>query len=235
MLEIIYEDEDLIAINKEAGLLVHRTKIDKYETRFAVQELRDQIGKKVFPVHRLDKPTSGVLLFALNADMAAKISKIFEANKVTKEYLAVVRGYTEELGQIDYALKEQLDKMTDNLADQNKPAQQAKTNYRRLTTLELPIPVGRYDTSRYSLLAVEPLTGRKHQIRRHMKHIFHPLVGDTTHGDGKHNTMFRSRFNCHRLLLHAKSLSFIHPESNRPVKIEAGVDESFSRILALFD
>lgn len=233
-LEILYQDDCLVAINKPAGLLVHRSMIDRHETQFAIQILRDQIGQRVYPVHRLDKPTSGVLLFALDPDTARLMGEIFVQRETEKQYLAVVRGYSAAAGVIDYPLKEQLDKMTDAKADQEKPAQPAITAYQRLKQVELPYAVGRYASARYSLLRLSPQTGRKHQLRRHMKHIFHPIVGDTSHGDGKHNTLFREQFDCHRLLLHAQCLGFMHPHFQKKVVLEAGLDEPFSAILRRF-
>ena len=233
-MKILYRDEHLIAIDKPAGLLVHRSLIDRHETRFAVQLLRDQIGRRVYPVHRLDKPTSGVLLFALSEDAARRMGAIFDGDTVRKTYLAVVRGYTEERGHIDYPLREEPDRMTDALADADKPAQPAITDYRRLATLELPVSDGRHPTSRYSLLAVTPRTGRRHQIRRHLKHIFHPVIGDTTHGDGRHNRIFREHLHCRRLLLTALELRFPHPDSGTELHIRAPLDAEFARIAALF-
>lgn len=233
-MQILYQDDYFIAINKPAGLLVHRSRIDKHETRFALQMVRNLIGSRVYPVHRLDKPTSGVLLFAMHSDAAASMMSLFESVKVNKAYLAVVRGYVDERGEINYPLLEQHDKMTDALADKNKAAQVAITRYQRLATIELPIPVGRYQTCRYSLLQACPVTGRKHQIRRHMKHIFHPIIGDTTYGDGAHNAMFREQLDCHRLLLHARSLSFPHPYLNQPIFITAPLDGDFERIMHRF-
>lgn len=230
-LDILYQDDHLIAVNKPAGLLVHRSLIDKHETRFAMQLVRDQIGQRVYPVHRLDKPTSGILLFALDSDTARKMTEQFTASEVQKRYLAVVRGYVDEQGVIDYPLKEQLDKMTDAKADQNKQAQPAITEYRRLAKVELPYPVGRYNSARYSLIHVTPKTGRKHQIRRHMKHIFHPIVGDTTHGDGKQNQFFRNQFDCHRLLLAATYLVFDHPLTTAKVILSAQVDARFLEVI----
>ncbi|MDQ7004550.1 MAG: tRNA pseudouridine(65) synthase TruC [Ghiorsea sp.] len=230
-LEILYQDKYLVAVNKPSGLLVHRSMIDKYETRFALQMVRNQVGQHVYPAHRLDKPTSGVLLFALNPDIAKQVGGQFAAHTVEKTYLAVVRGFTDEQGIIDYALKEELDKKSDRQAKQNKEAKDAVTHYQRLATVELDEPVGRYATSRYSLVRLMPKTGRKHQLRRHFKHIFHPIVGDTTHGDGKHNQMFRDKFSCHRLLLAATCLSFEHPVFQERISIEAGLDESFASVL----
>lgn len=234
MLNILYRDDRLIAIDKPAGLLVHRSLIDRHETRFAVQLLRDQIGQRVYPVHRLDKPTSGVLLFALSEDAARRMGAIFDSAAVRKTYLAVVRGYTDESGHIDYPLREEPDRMTDALADVGKPAQPAVTDYRRLATLELPVPDGRHPTSRYSLLAVWPRSGRRHQIRRHMKHIFHPVIGDTTHGDGRHNRIFREHLHCRRLLLTAFELRLPHPDTAADIRIRAPLDAEFARIAALF-
>ncbi|MGB1010350.1 MAG: tRNA pseudouridine(65) synthase TruC [Thiolinea sp.] len=228
MLDILYQDEHIVAINKPSGLLVHRSLIDARETRFAIQLTRDQIGKKVYPVHRLDKPTSGILLFALSSETARTLTTQFTAREVQKKYLAVVRGYTEESGEINYALKEKHDDIADADADPDKAAQAAITRYHNLKRIELPHAVGRYPTARYSLLELTPLTGRRHQIRRHMKHIFHPIVGDTTHGDGRHNQFFRTQFDCHRLLLHARSLQLLHPVYKTPLAIYAPLPPDFN-------
>jgi len=230
-LHILYQDEYLVAVFKPAGLLVHRSMIDKYETRFALQMVRNQVGKHVYPVHRLDKPTSGVLLFALSSGIAKAVGEQFAAHTVAKTYHAVVRGYADESGIIDYALKEELDKKSDKQAQQDKPAQDAVTEYRRLATAELNHAVGRYNTARYSLVQLKPKTGRKHQLRRHFKHIFHPIVGDTTHGDGKQNQFFRQHLVCHRLLLQATSLTLQHPISQQPLCIQAAEDVSFDTII----
>jgi tRNA pseudouridine65 synthase len=231
MLEILYHDDHLVAVNKPSGLLVHRSMIDRRETEFAMQQVRDMIGRHVYPVHRLDKPTSGVLLFALSSEVARKMTEIFTARESVKEYLAVVRGYTPEQGGIDYPLREMLDKMTDRKARRDKEAQEAVTEYFRLGTAELPYPVSRYPAARYSLVRCVPKTGRKHQLRRHMKHIMHPIVGDTKHGRGEHNKLFREKFDCHRLLLHAFRFSFTHPVSGTPVVIEAGLDAVFADVV----
>lgn len=230
-LNILYQDEYLVAVYKPSGLLVHRSMIDRHETRFAMQMVRDQIGQRVFPFHRLDKPTSGVLVFALSSDIARTMTESFSNAEVEKEYLAVVRGYIAEEDVIDYPLKEELDKIADAKARRDKAAQDAVTKYQRLATVELSYPVGRYATARYSLVRLEPRTGRKHQLRRHMKHVFHPIVGDTTHGDGKHNTFFRQQFNCHRLLLTAQRMQFPHPVSGEPLEVCAPIDSEYQRIM----
>jgi len=229
-MQILHLDPYLVAVNKPAGWLVHRSAIDRHETRIVLQQVRDQLGRRVYPLHRLDKPTAGVLLFALDADTARIMTERFAAGDVHKRYLAIVRGHLPEQDVIDHPLAEEQDETTDRLADQDKPPQQAVTGYRRLAVAELPYPVGRYATARYSLVQAFPRTGRKHQIRRHMKHIFHPIVGDTTHGDGKQNRLFREKFRCNRLLLAAHGMSFAHPGTDQALDIVAPLDEEFIRI-----
>lgn len=230
-LSILYHDEHLVAVNKPAGLLVHRSFIDRRETEYAMQVLRDQLGQWVYPLHRLDKATSGALVFALDKETARRMTEIFTGGAIIKSYLAVVRGFTDEAGCIDHPLKEPRDRMTGRRADPDAPAREAVTEYRRLATVELPHPVGRYATARYSLIAAAPRTGRMHQIRRHLKHIFHPVVGDTTYGDGRQNEFFRLQFQCSRLLLHARQIAFPHPLSGKEISISAPHDEAFTAIL----
>ena len=182
MLDIIHRDSRTIAVNKPAGMLVHRSWLDKHETRFAVQTLRDQIGQHVYPVHRLDRPTSGVLLFALDTEAARLLTQQFENKTIEKTYWAIVRGHLPSDGLIDYALKYMPDKIAE--AQTEATLQEAQTAYRCLAQTELPFQSAlRYPTSRYSWAELTPHTGRKHQLRRHMKHIFHPIVGDTNYGD----------------------------------------------------
>ena len=233
-LEIIYQDDWLVAVNKPSGLLVHRSKIDRHETRFALQEVRNQIGQRVYPLHRLDKPTSGVLLFALSPEIAREMGRQFESNQVMKTYLAVVRGFTPESGVIDHSLREELDKMTDRRAQSSKPAQEAITEYKRLATVELPIAIDRYPQSRYSLVEARPETGRKHQIRRHMKHIAHPIIGDAKHGKGIHNRYFASHFGADRLLLACISMEINHPVHSDRMLLKAPLDHRFSALLERF-
>ena len=234
MLEIIYQDEYLVAINKPSGLLVHKSPIDRRETEFALQMVRDQVGQYVYPVHRLDKPTSGVLVFALSSEVARLLSEQFREHTIQKEYMAVVRGYTKESELIDYDLKVILDKKADKDRIKNKEPQSAQTYYETLGIVELPFPVSRYPVARYSLLKLLPKTGRKHQLRRHMKHILHPIVGDTKYGRNEHNNLFRKQFNSHRLLLHASSITFVHPMSKAVLVLNAKMDETFKRSYDMF-
>lgn len=233
-LEILYRDEYLVVINKPSGLLVHKSMIDRHEIYFAMKMLRDQIGQWVYPIHRLDKPTSGVLLFALDKETAKLMSEQLKEHTTKKTYICVVRGYTDASGLIDHALKEKLDKIADKDAKEDKEPQEAVTEYERLASVELDFAVGKYDKTRYSLVKVKPQTGRKHQIRRHMKHISHHILGDTKYGRGEHNIFVRDQFDCHRLLLHALSLEFKHPYSGETLLIDAKLDETFNSILYSF-
>ena len=225
VLRILYQDEYLVAVDKPAGMLVHRSFLDKHETLFVMQTLRNQLGQHVFPVHRLDRPTSGVLLFALSSEVARLLTEQHQQESWQKFYLAVVRGYVKEPLLLDYALKEQLDKVADKKARQDKIAQDARTAIWPLAQVELPFAVGRYPAARYSLVALQPQTGRKHQLRRHMSHLRHPIVGDTTHGDGKHNRLFSDHFGNERLLLIAKRLSIHHPITGSLLHFDAGIDD----------
>jgi tRNA pseudouridine65 synthase len=235
MLEIVFQDEYFVAVNKPAGMLVHRSWLDKHETQFVMQTLRDQIGQHVFPLHRLDRPTSGVLIFALSSEVASQVMPMFANHEMEKTYHAIVRGWIEESGRLDYALKVELDKIADKHASQEKEAQEAITDYWPLAKVEVPHSTGKFPTTRYCLMEMKPLTGRKHQLRRHMAHLRHPIVGDTTHGDGKHNKLYREVYDSHRLLLHASSLEFVHPFTNEKVLIKAGIDETWQKLCAEFD
>ncbi|MDG2916517.1 tRNA pseudouridine(65) synthase TruC [Bisgaard Taxon 10/6] len=235
MLEILYRDQYIVAVNKPAGMLVHRSWLDSRETRFVMQTLRDQIGQHVFPVHRLDRPTSGVLLFALNSEIANLLCLQFEGKTVQKSYLAVVRGYLNGADRIDYPLKIQRDKIADKFSREEKEAQTAVTDYIGLNTVEMPWAAGKYQTSRYSLVRLIPHTGRKHQLRRHMKHIFHPILGDTQYGDLHQNRAFADKTQVSRLMLHAEKLAFHHPITQIRLEIQAGLDEQWQRLLHRFD
>ena len=228
-LPIIYRDDHYIAINKPAGLLVHRSPIDDQATHFALQLLRDQIGQHVYPIHRLDKPTSGVLLFALDAAAARHLSRAFVQRQIDKTYLAIVRGYTAHDGVIDYPLAVETERWGKTRTDVKQAT--AQTTYQTLARVELPVAVGRYASSRYSLLEISPHTGRRRQIRRHMKHISHPIIGDVKYGQGRHNRFFRTAYNCHRLLLSATQLSFIHPYTQSHIRLTAPLDHVFVNLI----
>ena len=222
LLEIIYQDEYLAAINKPHGLLVHRTKLANDADEFALQILRDQLEKHVFPVHRLDRKTGGVLLFGLNEDINKAMQRAFADKMVSKKYLAIVRGFTEDYGTIDYPLKRE-----------NGRIQEAITQYNTLDRAELDIPFGKHQTSRYSLLEINPLTGRYHQIRKHLDHIHHPIIGDRPHGCNKQNKLFKEKFQLMTMMLHARELSFRHPVTNEEIRIVAEIQDEFKRMKRL--
>lgn len=224
-LKLLYLDEDLVAIDKPAGLLVHRNaEIARHEREFALQRLRDQLGRRVYAVHRLDRATSGVLVFALDAGIAGTLGAAFATDAVDKRYLAVVRGHLPASGCIDHPLR-----------DAHEPGEaallEAVTEYRCLGTVEVPVPVRPYPTARYALVEARPRTGRTHQLRRHFKHIFHPILGDTTYGDGAHNRVMRERFECHRLLLMAARLDLRHPRTGERLTLRADPDAEFLAVL----
>lgn len=220
MIKILYQDSDYIVVHKPTGLMVHRSYLSS-DTVFLLQELRNQIGQQVFPVHRLDRPTSGVIVFALNKEAAREFSEQIQAHKVQKTYWAVVRGYAPEEFFIDYAIA----------PDKNKPKQEAQTKFRLLATASFPIANSRYTTSRYSLLECQPLTGRYHQIRKHCAHMSHHIIGDTMHGKGEHNQIFRDHFDLERLLLIAKKIIFYHFRLDKIITIETELEDEFRGFL----
>jgi tRNA pseudouridine65 synthase len=189
-------------------------------------------GHYVYPVHRLDKPTSGILLFALDRDSASILGEMFRTGKMVKKYLAVVRGYTEEKGLIDHPLNVIVDRMERGKMPGEQQKESAVTEYLRLATAELPLSVdSKYPTSRFSLLEVHPETGRRRQIRRHLKHISHPIIGDVNYGRGEYNRFFREHFDCARLLLAAVELSFVHPWEGKRITIKAPLDITFIKVI----
>jgi tRNA pseudouridine65 synthase len=221
-LRILWQDAHLVAIHKPAGWLVHRTGLDAHETRIVQPRLRDQLGQWGYPIHRLDKGTSGVLLLALDPDSARLAAQAFAQRRVHKRYLAMVRGWPAE-GQVtvDHPLRP-------DDAPPDAPAQAAQTHLRRLATLSLDVPVDRYPTTRAALMLAEPETGRRHQIRRHLKHLSHPILGDATHGKGAHNRWWASHLGAGRLWLHAWSLSLDHPVSGQALALTSPLDASFN-------
>lgn len=233
-LEIIYQDEWLVAVNKPSGWLVHRSWLDRDEKVVVMQTVRDQIGQHVFTAHRLDRPTSGVLLMGLSSETGRLLSQQFEQHQIQKRYHAVVRGWLQEEGELDYALTEELDKIGDKYARADKGPQPAVTHYRGLAVSEMPIAVGRYPTARYSLVEMLPKTGRKHQLRRHMAHLRHPIIGDSKHGDLRQNRAAAEHFGCDRLMLHASELSLNHPVTGEPLQLRARFDATWMQALSHF-
>jgi tRNA pseudouridine65 synthase len=218
MLDILYLDDYLAIVHKPAGWLVHRTPLDKGETRFVLQTLRDQIGQHVWPVHRLDKGTSGVLVFALSADVARTLGQAFETGEdLHKQYRAIVRGWPMPEGLIDHPLK----RMPEDMRSEREEVQPAQTRYATVRRGELPIAQGEFPSLRWAEVQLQPLTGRRHQLRRHMKHIAHPIIGDATHGKGPLNRAVAEWIGLQRLWLHAASLSLHHPVSGKLMRLAA--------------
>ncbi|TCC98100.1 pseudouridylate synthase [Pedobacter frigidisoli] len=220
MLEIIYQDEHLIAINKPHGLLVHQSSIARDATEFALQLLRDQVGKKVSPVHRLDRKTSGILLFSFDKPTEIAMQQQFMNAETHKKYLAILRGFTPDFMDIDYPL-----------AKENGTIQEAFTSFKTLQKAEVDVAFGKHLTSRYSLVEAKPTTGRMHQLRRHFSHILHPIIGDRTHGCNKQNKFFVDQWNMSTMLLHASELSFTHPVTFEKIHIKADLHDEFKRVI----
>ena len=243
-LMVLYADDRLAVVNKPAGLMVHDSALARGETDFAADRLRAQFDRPIFLVHRLDRATSGCLLLAFDRETASQLGKMmmsreaervacekadfekteFEKAAFEKDYLAVCRGWPEEHFTIDHPLD----------GGPGKPVKKsARTRFTRLATTELELPSTGFPTSRYALLRAQPESGRFRQIRRHLKHVSHHLIGDSSHGDGRHNRTFRM-LGVHRMLLHAQRLAFVHPFSGDQLVAVAPVDAEFERALQLF-
>jgi tRNA pseudouridine65 synthase len=234
-LDVLFRDDYLAIVDKPAGLMVHDSALARGETDFAADRLRAQFDRPVFLVHRLDRATSGCLLLAFDRDTASALGRMvmshgfgkgaFEKGAFEKDYLAICRGWPDEAFTVDHPLD----------GGPGKPVKKpAITRFERLATTELAVPSPGFDTSRYALLRAQPQTGRFRQIRRHLKHLSHHLIGDTSHGDGRHNRSFRM-MGIHRMLLHAQRLAFLHPRSGERMQVVAPADAQFAKALALFE
>ncbi len=226
-LRILYQDENLVAVDKPAGFQVHSPEDPLHRVsdhRNCLVILRNQLGRYVYPVHRLDRATSGVLLFGLDSETAGQLGQQFARRETDKVYYAVTRGWVDDQGLIDQVL-----------TNEQRGEQEARTRYHCLARVELPHPVGkRHPSSRYSLVRVVPETGRMHQIRRHFTRISHPLVGDTVYGDGPHNRLYRATLNIPGLLLKAHLLRFEHPRTRVPMRLISRWDKRWHRVFELF-
>ena len=220
MLEILYQDEYIIAINKPSGLLVHKSFYARDASVFAVQELRNQIGGQyVYPIHRLDRKTSGVLLFALDKESLKIMNDSFATREVEKKYLAILRGWSPEEMTIDY-----------DLTNDDGVKQNAITYFHRLQTTEIDLVYNNHSTSRYCLVEALPETGRMHQLRKHFKHVFHPILGSRPHGCNKQNKLWLENFGLKGMMLHAHQLVFNHPITNEKITLNAKVNEEFAKV-----
>lgn len=219
-LEILYQDDCMVAINKPNGLLVHRSRIAADVSEFAVQILRDQLGKRVYPVHRLDRKTSGVLLFAFDREHTALLQQQLQDRQTQKIYWAIVRGYFPSDCVLHHPLH-----------NEKGVLQAATTHFHCLQKVELPLPFGRYKTSRYSFIEARPQTGRMHQIRKHCNHLRHPIIGDRPHGCNKQNRLFKAQWQLTNMLLHAAKIELLHPVDKTPLLIKAGLPTEFVRMI----
>lgn len=231
---VIKRYSNLIFVNKPPGLLVHRSPIDKNETEFLIQNLRDEIGEKVYPIHRLDKPTSGIILFTLDKEIIPSYQKLWENNQIDKMYSCVVRGWLTQKVELNYPL-EQFDKLKERKSEAQGIKKEAISIFSPVEKYETEVSFGKFPTARYSLLDVNILTGRRHQIRRHAAHLRHPIIGDANHGDGKHNRFFREELNCPGLLLQSRYLGFEDPISGEYISAELELDNRITCLLSKLD
>lgn len=220
-LPIVYDDGHLLAIDKPSGLLVHRSNIANDVRVFALQLVRQMKQRRMHLVHRLDRGTSGVLWFAYGRREATALSELFAARTVEKTYLAVVRGHPADAATVDHPLNQ----------SQNGPRKEAITELRCLARGTLPVPVGRFPETRSALVLLRPHTGRRHQLRRHCVRLAHPIIGDTSYGDGRNNRVFRAQFGAHRLLLHAWRTRLVHPITGAPLDVRAPLPAPFDRVI----
>lgn len=232
MLNLIFDDPWLVAVDKPAGLLMHPSPVDPQATETLTEQLQQQLGEKLFPLHRLDRATSGLVLFAKQSDTARILNQRWQQQQVHKHYLAVVRGHPPLAGDIDHPLGPVRDERA-AIRGQGVP-QPAQSRYWRLATIELPVMVDKYPSSRYALVRLEPLTGRRHQLRRHMKHLSYPLIGDVRYGKGTHNRFFAEHYQCPRLLLHAQRLEFVHPVREQWCRLDCPVSGNFAALVQQF-
>ena len=217
-LEILYQDESLVAVNKPPGMLVHKSKYSGREEIYLLQALRDQLGKYLYPVHRLDRKTSGIILFALNPEVAKALQENWKKSTV-KRYLAIVRGFFPDHCTVEKAL-----------VNEKGILQEAHTVFKCLQRSEIERSHGKFKTSRYSLIEAFPTTGRLHQIRKHCNHLRHPIIGDRPHGCNKQNRLFKETWQLYEMLLHAYSVTFKHPIHSTPLMIKADFQHEFRRI-----
>lgn len=220
---VLFRDDALAVVNKPAGLMAHASPMARGEDDFLVDRLREQFATPVHLIHRLDRATSGCLLIAFDRDVAAALGRVFMSREVRKDYLAICRGWPAEQQLVDYPLD----------GGPGKPEKKpAITEFTRLATAEIATPSAQHPTSRYALLCCSPQTGRYRQIRRHLKHLSHHLIGDSSHGDGRHNRSFRM-VGVHRMLLHAWRLRFAHPLTGLNIDVRAPLDDEWQKALRI--
>ena len=223
-LEIIYEDEYMLCVTKPNNVLVHHAYHSRNmsDEKSLLQLIQEQIGLKTYPIHRLDRKTSGAILLAKNKEYVSEFQDLFTNNEIQKIYYGVVRGFSPASKTIDSPVKGR---------DANVH-KEALTELKTLENITLEIPVKPYDTSRYSLVELFPKTGRMHQLRVHSNKISHPLIGDAKYGDKNHDVMFDENFGFKNLFLHAGKLEFTHPFTNEKLILKASFPKDW---IALFE
>lgn len=230
-LQIVYQDEHYVAVFKPAGLVVHRSKMTQAHEPVLLQTLRDQINQFVYPVHRLDRPTAGLILFGLNGSAAAKMVDLFTTRQVSKYYQALVRGFMPGSCVVDRPLREKFGEEWDKGSTEEHPTQEAVTRFDVLARYQVPWPIGSFEATRFSLLEIQPMTGRWHQIRRHLNHLAFPVIGDHRHGDHRYNQMVFAQTGIYRMMLTAMRLDFRHPYTNELHSIVVSRGSEFDRII----
>ena len=212
-IEVIYEDEYCLVVNKPNNLLVHHSYFSRNVEEESLVELLKLAGyDNPIPIHRLDRKTSGILLLSKSNEYVKSFQKLFEEDLIDKKYLALLRGFVKDGGVIDSPVKNERGNYKD-----------ATTCFRVFKTKELPIPVVPYNNSRYSFVVMSPKTGRMHQLRIHANKISHPIIGDHKYGNRHHNKMFEDELNLPNLFLHAYKLNFVHPYLNNRLVLKAGI------------
>ncbi len=225
-INIVFEDEWLKIVNKPSNLIVHHSKYARNLDEASLCQIlnRQPMGADLHPVHRLDRKTSGLIIFAKRKSVIPLFQDLFNAQKIKKTYIALVRGFVSGSGQLDYPIR----------ADEDTVYKTAETNYTALHSFELSIPVLPYSTSRYTLLKLEPKTGRMHQLRKHMNKFSHPIIGDPKYGNRHHNHMFIDELNISNLFLHAYSLEFVHPMTKKKIAVSGDFPDFWNRMIRIF-
>lgn len=206
-IEVIYRDDAIVVVDKPSGLSVHRG--DDQGSTFALNLTREAVGQWVYPVHRLDRATSGVLVFALSSDHARRLHDSFDSREVDKTYVALVRGEPPPRGVIDSPMEKR----------EGGPDVEAVTEYETRFVSAV---------ARLSLVVARPRTGRRHQIRRHLRRINHPIAGDVRYAKGVENRAYRAQLGLYRLALHARGISFTHPQTGDRVSFESAIPEDLA-------
>jgi len=225
-IEIVFEDEYLVAVNKPNNFIIHESHYSRNirETTL-LQFIEQQMGYPVYPAHRLDRKTSGIIILLKDKQYVQQFQELFITKNIQKTYYAIVRGFSPDAGTIDTPVKN----------DDTGIYKEALTHYKTIQNIELQIPVQPFDSSRYSLVQLMPQTGRMHQLRKHLNKISYPIVGDYKYGDRFHNRMYENQFNCIYMFLHAHQLDFTHPITNKKLQLTADFPADWKKLFNTFN